>query len=540
MKSTAEYMHSIANGFIIVTAGILPLYMQDGLVMLGDAKYTFFIRFAAVFLLLYLAGAAVLAATGKGNALIGEWTVTDGFVAAYGAVSLLSWLFSDYRDVAFLGYVDWHMGLVTQLALVWIYFFLSRFYSGSRYVWMVVLAVSFVVCGIGVLNRYGFDPLGLFWEIAPADWNHINLLSTIGNINWYCGFVCLTLPLPVFLFWQGEGGARVLGLLGSLVWLNTFFTQGSASGYFAILAVLSVLLSFSLRSGKRLLRFVQVLFLVTFTPVFLSATAWVMPRGLILPADEYTYSVIFWKGWYVLAALSGAAAAAGMLFAWKGKGRGDYLENGRAKRIVMFCIMAALVLGAGIIVLCQVSESFWRMLGEKSILRIDDAWGTGRGELWKASLQCFLEGGLKQKLFGAGPDCFGCIVDEMFGESGTLVTMEEWWTAANAHNEWLNMLVTVGAVGAVAYLGIYVSAAVRFWGRTEEQPILILGLLMVTSYGVNNFFSFQQIIVTPEMFLFLGMMEHYCRGGAHEDRRRPRRNAKPHARLRSKKICGIL
>uniref|UniRef100_UPI004055F7C5 O-antigen ligase family protein n=1 Tax=Acetatifactor sp. TaxID=1872090 RepID=UPI004055F7C5 len=509
-KSVTEYMKAFANAYIILIAAVLPLYMQDGLVMIGDAKYSFFLRVAVVISAISVLGCGVLfldRCRKPVNLRItsSNWSVTDCFVLFYVLSTVVSYCFSDYKQVALFGYMDWHMGLLTQLLLVWSYFFVSRFYSGEKIIWKIIGVALFGVTLVGVLNRYVYDPLGVFQEIGREEWNRLNLLSTIGNINWYSGYLCLTLPLTIYLFWSGKKIGRMVGALGTFIGFLSLFTQGSASGYVGCIGSLLVLCFFSLTEQKHLQHFLQVMMMMAFVPLFIEGSIYIAPRGLQLPDEE----VVRWNGWvgvclffillYVIVSL------------WKKCD--DCLKSGKIQKIFGIAVCVGFFILLMIIVLCQWVEPIWELLGSKSILKIDEEWGSGRGGLWMASMECFAKSDWKQRLIGAGPDCFACVVYEMVDMNAKMQVSGQWDGAifANAHNEWLNMLITGGILGMVSYLGIYISAVKRFWSRVKEQPIMLLGIMAVAGYGLHNIFSFQQIISTPIMFIILGMMENHCR-----------------------------
>ena len=66
-----------------------------------------------------------------------SFSVTDWFVVGYMGVVVISYLVSDYKEVAALGNDKWSMGALMQLSLGAGYFLISRFWN--RKVWMVVL-----------------------------------------------------------------------------------------------------------------------------------------------------------------------------------------------------------------------------------------------------------------------------------------------------------------------------------------------------------------------------------------------------------------
>ena len=121
------------------------------------------------------------------------------------------------------------------------------------------------------------------------------------------------------------------------------------------------------------------------------------------------------------------------------------------------------------------------------------------------ALDSFVQGDWKQKLIGAGPDCYAEYLMSV-GVSPT-TSIEGYWSGAvyaNAHNEWLTNLVNLGLLGTAAYLGIFVSSCKRYRG-------MLLGLLALGMYGLHSLVSFQQVLNTPFLFLVLGICENRLR-----------------------------
>lgn len=85
---------------------------------------------------------------------------------------------------------------------------------------------------------------------------------------------------------------------------------------------------------------------------------------------------------------------------------------------------------------------------------------------------------------------------------------------ANAHNEWLNILVTGGVAGLICYCGIFASAFALFWKNQKRKPLLVLGMMMAAGYCAYGLVSFQQIVTAPAVFVIFGMLEgeRQCEG----------------------------
>lgn len=519
------FLKTITVTYLMLILVALPLYMRDGLKMIGDAKYYFFRNVSLMLAAAWAVGVCVyffrswVQYRGQARSVRGdkfgkrkpEWSPVDWCVALFGASSVVSCVFSSYKAVAVWGYSDWHMGLITQLLLVWSYFLVSRWYDGDLRLW----AAAGIGCGavalFGAANRLGADPLGVFRNMDFWDWNRRNLLSTIGNINWYCGYLCTVLPIAVFFFWRGRGWLRAVAGAVTGVGIFSVFTQGSESGFVAVAAIMAVLLWCSLGGRRLLLRFLQTLLWVPCTCLGGVLAVRVFRWGLFLPEGNFCVEVMFWKGWAGVLALL-LLGILFLLFREKRSCRDMLCDTGLPAGIK--AVMAAGIAGGALLFgLCQISDGFWKIMGSHELLRFDDAWGNGRGALWRISMQGMARGGIRSVALGAGPDCFAPYIYGLFDVDRLLQVSGQWQGAvfANAHNEWLNMLVTQGAPGALAYGGIFLGIFVKCIRRSRENPFLLMGALCVAGYVANNFFSFQQITAAPLIFAIAAMCEGMCR-----------------------------
>lgn len=191
----------------------------------------------------------------------------------------------------------------------------------------------------------------------------------------------------------------------------------------------------------------------------------------------------------------------------------DKLQSKAVRKIVIGVIAAAIVSGVFLFILCQISDRVWELLGRKELLRLTNTWGNNRGAIWRMGMESFLNGGVISRLFGAGPDCFYYAVREYDSVSAGMYITGQWEGAvcANAHNEWLNMLINQGILGLLAYGGIFVTLYVRLWRRIEKNSAVLLGLMAISGYCMYGIVSFQQAVSTPLMFAVLGISEAMIR-----------------------------
>lgn len=82
----------------------------------------------------------------------------------------------------------------------------------------------------------------------------------------------------------------------------------------------------------------------------------------------------------------------------------------------------------------------------------------------------------------------------------------------NAHSEPITLLVNIGMLGVVCYIGIMATGFVRFLRGAGRQPVLYLCAVSVLTYIAHNLVSFQQVLNTPFIFIILGIGEKYYAG----------------------------
>lgn len=514
-KENRDYGQTVAAVWLFMILAILPLYMQDGMNRIGDAKYLFFrnvsiLFFAVAAVIFVVSGLRRLSGRTKSLQEKFEWSAVDICVLAFGAASLISCCLSDYFSTALWGYQDWYMGLIVQLLMIGGYFCVSRFYRREGWVEAGILLSAFVVSLVGVLNRFELDPLNVFSGMDRYDWNRANLLSTIGNINWYCGYLSVVVPLlaAVYWSWRGYWGGRAVLGIGLCSGLTALFIQGSDSGYVALAVMILVLMFGSLGYRERRLRFLEILMMLPLACLIINIIAEVMGVGLFLPNGSRVADIVYSPIWILVLVLLLVCYILSTICKHR-MSEGRWGKNiTRIAGIVVLFLAAVVVL---VFTACQISDEIWRSFGELSLLRFEDDWGSGRGFLWRVTWQSFWDGDILQKLFGAGPDCYA---EYMYHHTSMEMHVSGQFQGAifaNAHNEWLTMLLNEGIIGVAAYIGFFLTAFVRFFRRVDIHPGLMAGALAVAVYCANSLFSFQQVVSTPLIFLVIGACEACCR-----------------------------
>lgn len=537
-----EFLGVLCNLYMTAILAVLPLYTGGGYWQLGDTKYILFRNISFLCLGLWLAaeipalikGAASAAESGEQD--LSALSAVDWAVAAYGISVTASALVSSYGKLAWLGYEGWYMGAISQLIFVGLYFFVSRRYDGSGWPLYLGEAALFLVSILGLLHRLGIDPLGLLAGWNSGDWEYSHMLSTLGNINWLCGYYSAALVLAVVPWLRDRRGkVRILHYPPAAAACVLLGVQGSQGG----LLILAVCMAVCFIQGRGHLAVRRRLWLLT-AGFFLGMALMeqlmrVQGDKAAVVRDGNIFGRTVWYGWAAAGLVSLACFFLDRLvqgkFAAKG-GRGPRTGSGEGRSPIRLTgrrksfpevkkagnpMKKGRRAGGFSAVFVLSVLAVWGALSHG----LDDDFGSGRGFLWRIALESFAEADGKDKLLGAGPDCYGQAVFAEKGAGAEVWKGEHWEGAVftNAHNEVLSQLCNVGILGTVCYLAIFYAGLRRYSGTESpeekggQEDICRMGVLALSLYGAHALISFQQVLNTPLLFLLLGVCERQRRGG---------------------------
>lgn len=522
-----ELLDILVSLYIMAVTIILPLYTTEtGYRFMGTEKCLFFrsvsltackviLPMAAIYVICRLICRFRSEKKGKGNRPV--LSVTDVFALVYLASVVCSYLHTSFREETqwgdtFYGVSGWYLGLLTQLLFMGIYFMVSRLWQ--RKDWMIglwVLAVA-VVMLLGYLNRFGVYPLEM--EAAGPQF-----ISTIGNINWYCGYIVTVVSGIAYYLWQGTGkkwihwaGAFILGMgLASLV------TQGSSSGIVALLILLGVFYLLSMRDAGKMQRFWEGCILLSGVCLLTWAIRRIWPQAITY--SEGTTDLLTMTP---LPFVMMGGSLLGWFLVYRSRRAGRFWARGWT----LLGIAAWSAAGAAVVVfavLLAVNTAHPGSIGALSDIKaftFNASWGSNRGITWTAGLTCFMDQNILGKLVGAGPDAMALYIHS--GVNPELKQMvEEYFRGlmlTNAHNEWLTVLINEGLLGAAGYIGLMVTAICRYLKAGREDALAGAAGMGILAYTVNNIFSFQQVMSTSAVFLLLGVGEACLHGNVKNSR----------------------
>lgn len=449
-------------------------------------------------------------------------TIPDIFMGWYGVALTISYLCSDYRGDALWGAGNgWYIGFLPQIMLIGAYFFISKFWRPRKSFFWLLFAVSGAVFLLGYLNRFSIYPIKMKMS-SPS------FISTIGNINWYCGYVVTVLSAGVALVWQGhEGGWKgqredrrgswkiwqnVLLYSYVLLGFATLTTQGSTSGIVALAVMLLVMFVMSAENGGRMCHFWVATGLLSAACLFTWVIRSVAPERINLD-DKFINLLTTGRLPIIMTVISLFLIALFYIVVHKGM----YPQKGMKITVmtIVSLVSCGLVLCVFMLAINTKHPGSLGQLSEYPEFTFSDSWGSHRGTTWKAGIMCFSEQNLLHKLAGVGPDAMAAYLHQDSSER-----LQEMLNQAfgdlrltNTHNEWLTVLVNTGILGLVGFGGAMVTAIRTFLGKSGKAasadgsgcPICCACGFSLLAYTVNNIFSFQQTVSLTTMMVILGM-----------------------------------
>lgn len=444
----------------------IPFFMEDGYLNLTQAKaHALYITIIPAAMILGIS-LCIRGASIRGKRHDTQWKTSinglDCILIGIAVTALLSSLFSQNVEAAFWGNKGWSVGAATMLSLVAAYFILSRCYARTVNAWFFVLVANMALFLLTILHSMGIDIFGLHAAIVPKQ--YYLYVSTIGNVNWLSGYLCLILPAFFVFFMLSTqrtsillyGAALILGIMNVLLCLSeSIFVGIWVCAFFALPFVLKESGRVR-RLGALLLSFGLCSLLIGLLPAFAGKRA--RAHGL--------FSIILdWKAALIICIL-GCLCCFLLPTLWK------KFSPKTIQKIIAVC---------GIVMVFSLIMLIFVFLNS-----YNDNWGNNRGRIWNTSMELFRNFNFKDKLIGVGPELLGQYFNGLTSHSLIVLT---------AHNEWLQWLLTTGISGGILWAALFLWLIISYFRshcrEHEEIPFFLplmayLGQAMLNSPNAMN------------------------------------------------------
>lgn len=433
-KSLKEYMSQV---YFIIIFTVLTFYIHNGyfdtLPSKGAVLFWATLFYVVTMTISYIA--LFISKKEQKHDILKQLNMLDWALLIFAVISLLSTLFSDTKQFAFWGHGACKIGSFTILLLCLSCIFLSRNLSVDRFLLSVIILSGFVVFVWGITDCFDLDIMK--WHVHLA--NPFDYISTIGNRNWYVGYIALLVPFVAILFLHEED-KKMKVLYGIYIFLGCIsFYITKSTGSLLIFGCVIPLVYYALKKQEYFNGFLQLLWIFILASLTVKVMCYfVNPLHVI---GDSIFATLQEHHWYV------ALIIAAVLLKILGKRiLALHLEK------IWLAFSALVILGMCLAVIPHFNGSF----------------GTDRGYIWMYTIKTFSLSNPLQKLIGWGPDCFKNAVYSMAGND-IAATWPENNMVGNAHNEILQYLITTGIIGMISYLSIYILA---FYNAIKKHSTL--------------------------------------------------------------------
>ncbi len=491
---------------------ILPLALKQGYYKIGDFKFSIYGWIAGIGIIILLITlvyyfASIRKETDIGK-LYGELSVTDKFVIAYFILTLVSYFLNGkYLRENLMGYPGWFMGLYAQFTFFALYLIFSRFAKDHVIVLAALFTSSSIAYFFGILHRMMIDPLHTYDGI---DSFYYTFLSTLGQNSWYSSFLCTFLPFMMALYViSDKRWLKICSGIFCLTGFTTLISQNTDSAYLAMAGTFLLLLYYCSDNASRMRMLCELAFGLLLGGKVMQLLLFIHPNEY-LDVDQISSFLMFSPLVWLLML---AVAAVWSVFFMLERKEISIRKPMRLIRNIIYILFASFVIIAALILILgakgALSPGIMEKLSAMPYLIWDNHWGNGRGFTWSVTWKMITEFSFVKLLFGVGPDGYARYGYEFYQDLIRSVWGDNVLT--NAHNEWVNMIVDGGILGAVSYAGIYISQMVRLAKKSEKLPVLICFAACIASYMCHNLFCYQQVLCTPFIFMLMAFGEYEIR-----------------------------
>lgn len=472
--------------------------------------------------------------------------VMDIFMAAFVLANVIAFFMSGNKAAAYTGEEGRRCGLQFVLLAFFLYVCMARYCRIRRYVAVIFMLAGSFVGVVGICQFMGYDFLGLREGLMQSIRNVY--ISTFGNIDIFASFLCVLVPAAAGAYISSAGKEsiviRITAVIAVLTGTGAVIISNANLAYAGVGGAMIAAWIWASYRGK----------IKKFADVCLVMACGVLAISIMLGQTDSGYSELDGLSCFVSDSRMVWIVSVVVLVVWAA-------IRLASKWTVKFRGKAALAVSVGVSLAGIVTVVIYAVHNHMGIFSFEDSWGNYRGFVWRRLMEAYRDFSVPQMLFGYGNESVKAIMtdryyDDMMNTVGVIYD--------NAHNEYLQYLITTGIFGAVSYVGLLVTtvaALVRtavseaamnenesasgqsagkrskekktprdsrvardssfardsrtglecLLGYVADEGGMIAVLFGITGYAVQAFVNLNQSLTTPYIFLFIAMAGGLCR-----------------------------
>ncbi|MBE5991566.1 MAG: O-antigen ligase family protein [Paenibacillaceae bacterium] len=499
-----NFLSVVLGIYVLLIGGGLPLVVKDRYFDILVIKYYYFC-FCTIAMFIVVLGYLLIwkkksSITSMDKIsvkyIVNNLSLLDILVLLYWSVATISTITSDYVYEAFWGNEGRLTGLFLITWYVVSYFCVSRLWKYKNWYIDIILISGILVSLFGITDYFNLDILGFRAPMIPKQRSIFT--STIGNINTYTAYVGIITAIATVLFATEKKKSRVCWYYICVVICFFAIIMGvSDNAYLSLVALFGFLPIYLFKNSSGVKKYLIILstFFTVTQCIDLINTFW---GDRVLGIDSAFNIVISFNYLHYLVFILWSIVAIWYLFDIKHKAPlacyGNKLVN------IWLVFISVIILGMLFILYdCNVAGNADRYSSASNYLLFNDDWGTHRGYIWRNAVESFLNLSLWKKMVGYGPETFGILLLRKTAKNPYNEIFD------SAHNEYLHTLVTVGILGLTFYISTLVIFIKNCFTRKSRNPYIAAIAFGVICYSVQAFVNLNLPIVTPILWLLLGM-----------------------------------
>lgn len=536
-SGSGRLMTGITSAFLLYMLVIYPLALHDHYFDITYTKYSVFkvgvILFAVIWamgLVIVLTGINAGDMKGRhagGNAKVGTMdklkaVICDGVygtdicMVLFFISGVMSFIMAEDKKNAFTGAQGRYCGLAFMILIFIMYIIVSARVSNMEKMWslisMVFVLVSSVTFIIAILQNIGFDPFKLLDGINRKQRNIY--VSTFGNIDIFGSFICIALPLFMGLYVTEKSNIkRIVYGIGVFAGFMAFI-PANADVVFAGVGAAIIAVLFATVYMERVDRLFELVMLGSGGYLgmvllrMLVGTNGAKITGFNRLAEHPALLVVIFAVVLFIRLIIQVYINRNKTEIYINENKSEVYINKQKNGTGI-----KLIIALAVVLISVIAVIIYGRKNNLAMFDFNDKWGSYRGYIWRRVTGLYGELPFVQKIFGHGNESIRSLMDDRFYDEMLQVTGTVY---DNAHNEYLQYLVTQGLLGMLSYVGVVVTAAIAGVKKIKKSPYILGLLLAVVSYGVQAIFNVNQCITTPYMFLMTAMLIGTCRRASEE------------------------
>ena len=177
--------------------------------------------------------------------------------AIYGFFIIVSTLTSKYKDIALKGFAERYEGMVILISYLILLILTYNFVNSEKHLKYITIALAFsgsIICLLGLLQLIGYD----FFESEFAKkvlyslgenqkvvlpYGKYNVYSTLSNSNYVGSYVCLVLPIILFMcFKVNTRAAQIASAIISIALGGILLGSKSRAGFVGLVVIVFLMM----------------------------------------------------------------------------------------------------------------------------------------------------------------------------------------------------------------------------------------------------------------------------------------------------------